>query len=153
MQALYPDLQRIKCFLLVVNRKILTCVKEDVIFAFFPLDTLCQTLIGLFCSFLSFNSTSEVNNLLNFVGNDSKSTWNEPVETSYHGRQLLAVVEKEGDKSRDVSPERNESKSNRFNKVQRKPEYWVDDMVESYKKEHINRYSNVNSCIYIRHCI
>ena len=74
--------------------------------------------------------------------NNSKQNWPMPAETGFHGRQLLAVVDnkmKEG-KEKKASKQRSDSKKVRFSdKLQSRQEFWLDDMVRSYKKEHISK--------------
>ena len=73
--------------------------------------------------------------------NGSKQNWPVPDENGYHGRQLLAVVDKEIDdeKSSKVETAEQQSKQVDLHKLQSKQEYWIDDMVKSYKKEHISK--------------
>ena len=71
--------------------------------------------------------------------NNTRQSWQEPVETGYHGRQLLAVVDQDGEGEKKDSAQINESRNAEFTKLQSRQDFWIDDMVKNYKKEHISK--------------
>lgn len=128
------------------------CILMLVLFIGFninPLRYVCNILFPIFLIqiiiflFLKSFSPGKISSDTGEISlKNSSEIWPVPAETGFHGRQLLALVDKEvnEDKRKHTATKRNESTRNKlYSKWQSKQEYWLDDIVKSYKKEHITK--------------
>ncbi|XP_078494080.1 uncharacterized protein LOC778962 [Ciona intestinalis] len=94
-------------------------------------------------SFLANQSISGEDTPIKFTPEDAGNfnvvkNWPAPVESGFHGRQLLSVEEQGGKSERGVGGVGAGSET-QVSSTLKKDSFWMDDLVNNYKKEHLDK--------------